>query len=230
MIELNDAPIDATHVLSLVHDPECGAEVMFVGTTRQWTALPMADNTAADNRAAGKPVAGNSVSTNPDRIETSHLVYEAYREMALVQMEKLEAEARRRWPVRRLAMVHRLGRVAASEASVAIAVSCPHRSEAFEAAKWLIDQLKHQVPIWKQEHYVQHGSQWIHPTAGNCNCGSTDQGADRLENMIPTDKPGTAKSAAAKLAADENAALSKGQTTRPIDSDKDYQPSEVSRL
>jgi hypothetical protein len=67
------------------------------------------------------------------------------------------------------------GNVAASEASVAIAVSCPHRSEAFEAAKWLIDQLKHQVPIWKQEHYVQHGAEWIHPTAGNCHCGSASK-------------------------------------------------------
>ncbi len=152
VIELTDAPIDTSHVLSLVHDPACGAEVMFVGTTRQWTEIPDTDASA------------------PEPIETSHLVYEAYREMALVQMQKLEAEARSRWPLRKLAMVHRLGHVAACEPSVAIAVSSPHRSEAFEAAKWLIDQLKHDVPIWKQEHYVQHGSQWIHPTAGNCNC------------------------------------------------------------
>jgi molybdopterin synthase catalytic subunit len=155
VIELIESPIDANQVLSLVHDPECGAEVLFVGTTRQWTVLPT-----------------NDQPTALQRVETSHLVYEAYRQMALVQMEKLEVEARNRWPIRRLAMVHRLGQVAASEASVAIAVSCPHRSEAFEAAKWLIDQLKHQVPIWKQEHYVQHGAEWIHPTAGNCHCGS----------------------------------------------------------
>lgn len=167
VIELVDSPIDANQVLAAVHDPECGAEVMFVGTTRQWTVVPVAQDDPS--AAAG-------------RVETSHLVYDAYRQMALVQMEKLEAEARCRWPIRRLAMVHRLGYVAASEASVAIAVSCPHRAEAFEAAKWLIDQLKHHVPIWKQEHYVQHGSVWIHPTAGNCNCSTTTKSSENLAN------------------------------------------------
>lgn len=148
VIELTEDPIDATRVLALVHDAECGAEVLFVGTTRQWTEL-------------GQP---------PQRVETSHLVYEAYREMALVQLQQLEGEARRRWPVRQVAIVHRLGLVAASEASVAIAVSCPHRREAFEAAQWLMDEVKHRVPIWKQEHYVQQGPEWIHPTAGSCRC------------------------------------------------------------
>ncbi len=168
VIELIESPIDANQVLSWVHDPECGAEVLFVGTTRQWTVLPA---TAGDQPTASQ------------RVETSHLVYDAYRQMALVQMEKLEAEARSRWPIRRLAMVHRLGHVAASEASVAIAVSCPHRSEAFEAAKWLIDQLKHQVPIWKQEHYVQHGAEWIHPTAGNCHCSTSAKLPTATDNL-----------------------------------------------
>ncbi len=152
MIELTDNPIDANRVLAMVSDPECGAEVIFVGTTRQWTDWRDDENSPSR------------------RVETSHLVYESYREMALSQMARLEADARRRWPVRQVVMVHRLGHVAASEASVAIAVSSPHRSEAFEAAHWLIDELKHHVPIWKQEHYVQHGPQWIHPTAGNCRC------------------------------------------------------------
>lgn len=169
VIELTETPIDTSRVLSLVHDPECGAEVLFVGTTRQWTA-----------KSADHP------SNAPDRIETSHLIYEAYCEMALTQMHKLEAEARSRWPIRRLAMVHRLGHVAASEASVAIAVSSPHRSEAFEAAGWLIDQLKHQVPIWKQEHYVQHTAEWIHPTAGSCHCPPA---ADRRSATQPEASP-----------------------------------------
>lgn len=159
MIELTEAPIDASAVLAQVADPECGAEVLFVGTTRQWTDLPQRGD-------AGDA----SLTDHCQRIETSHLVYESYREMALVQLQRLEAEARSRWPLRKVVMVHRLGHIDATEASVAIAVSSPHRSEAFEAARWLIDELKHHVPIWKQEHYVQHGSQWIHPTAGNCNC------------------------------------------------------------
>lgn len=159
MVELTDAPIDANAVLAQVADPTCGAEVLFVGTTRQWTDVPQ------------QPENGDASAPNlTRRIETSHLVYESYRTMAIAQMQQLEAEARRRWPLRRVAMVHRLGQVAASEASVAIAVSSPHRNEAFEAARWLIDELKHHVPIWKQEHYAQHGSQWIHPTQGNCHC------------------------------------------------------------
>ncbi len=158
MIELTEDAIDTSRLVALVRDPECGAEVLFVGTTRQWTDL----SEQAD--ASGR-----------QRVETSHLIYEAYREMALTQMQKLVDEARQRWPVRKIAMVHRLGSVAPTEASVAIAVSCPHRSEAFEAAKWLIDELKHSVPIWKQEHYVQAGPQWIHPSVGACDCGKAAQ-------------------------------------------------------
>jgi len=170
MIELTDLPIDVTHVMMQVQDLECGAEVLFVGTTRQWTA--------ASAMAHHEPQVG---APGGERLETSHLVYEAYREMALLQMSKLEAEARRRWPIRRVVMVHRLGTVAVGEASVAVAVSTPHRSEAFEAARWLIDELKHHVPIWKQEHYVQHGATWIHPTAGNCHCPQPTGRATEVE-------------------------------------------------
>lgn len=154
MIELTDQPIDLTRVLAAVSDPACGAEVLFVGTTRQWTP-------AADAAHSGDALQG---------LETSHLVYDCYHEMALAQLQRLAESAQGQWPVRKLAIVHRLGRVDPTEASVAVAVSCPHRSEAFEAAKWLIDELKHQVPIWKQEHYVQSGAEWIHPTDGNCRC------------------------------------------------------------
>lgn len=152
MIQLTDDPIDITQVLAAVTDPACGAEVLFVGTTRQWT------------------IAGSEDATDGATRETSHLVYECYREMALAQLHQLAAIAARRWPVRSVAIVHRLGRVDPTEASVAVAVSCPHRSEAFQAAQWLIDELKHQVPIWKQEHYVQSGPTWIHPSGGNCRC------------------------------------------------------------
>lgn len=150
MIQLTGEKIDTEQVLEHVCDPECGAEVLFVGTTRRWTQHP-------DGR----------------RLETEHLIYEAYEEMAVKQLERLETEARQRWPVQRIAIVHRLGKVLPTEASVAIAVSCPHRSESFEAAKWLIDTIKHEVPIWKQEHYVQSGAEWIHPTSGSCRCDST---------------------------------------------------------
>lgn len=154
MIELTEEPIDAAQVLARVNHPECGAEVLFVGTTRQWTQPQDAEKAAP--------------------IETEHLIYETYREMALTQMERLVSEAKQRWPLREVAMIHRLGKVQPTEASVAVAVSCPHRSEAFEAARWLIDELKHHVPIWKQEHYVQSGAEWIHPSSGSCRCSDAD--------------------------------------------------------
>ena len=149
MIELTDKPIDLQQLVLGNGNEECGAQVFFVGTTRRWTKRDMAEP-----------------------LETDHLLYEAYEEMALSKLEELEREAFQRWPVKSVKLIHRLGRVDPEEPSVAVAVSCPHRAEAFEAARWLIDTLKHEVPIWKQEHYVQNGQEWIHPTAGNCNCES----------------------------------------------------------
>lgn len=149
MIELTDKPIDTHRLLEAVADPECGGQVLFLGTTRQWTR-----------------------TSEGHLLETEHLHYEAYAEMACAQLQALREAAVRRWPIKHVAIMHRLGRVDPLEASVGVAVSSPHRSEAFEAAKWLIDELKHEVPIWKQEHYVQNGAEWIHPTAGNCSCPS----------------------------------------------------------
>ncbi len=82
------------------------------------------------------------------------------------QLDELEAEARRRWPLAGCAIVHRVGRVEVGEASVAVAVSAPHRDEAFTAARWLIDTIKQVVPFWKQEHWADGASEWIHPGAG----------------------------------------------------------------
>ena len=89
-----------------------------------------------------------------------HLEYEAYEEMALPLMAEIGAEARRRWPVTELRMVHRLGRLGIGEASVAVAVASPHRAEAFAAGRFLIDTLKATVPIWKKEYYAD-GSAWL---------------------------------------------------------------------
>jgi molybdopterin synthase catalytic subunit len=83
--------------------------------------------------------------------------------MAERQLHELESEARRRWPVLECIIVHRLGRVPPAEASVAIAVCTPHRAEAFAAGQWLIDSLKHDVPIWKREQWADGTTEWIHP-------------------------------------------------------------------
>jgi molybdopterin synthase catalytic subunit len=88
------------------------------------------------------------------------MTYEAYEEHAERAMRDVAAAARRQWPtIERLALVHRIGELALSEASVAVVVSSPHRAEAFEAARYCIDTLKESVPIWKQEHWAG-GSDW----------------------------------------------------------------------
>jgi molybdopterin synthase catalytic subunit len=89
-----------------------------------------------------------------------HLEYEAYEEMALTELGSIEAEARRRWPVTDLRILHRLGRMEIGETSVAVAVAAPHRAEAFEACRFAIDTLKQTVPIWKKEFYAD-GAVWI---------------------------------------------------------------------
>ncbi|HXE08662.1 MAG TPA: molybdopterin converting factor subunit 1 [Acidobacteriaceae bacterium] len=91
--------------------------------------------------------------------KTLHLDYEAYREMALAQMQKLAEEAVAKFGVRDVAMVHRLGRLEVGETSVLIVVASAHRAAAFEACRWLIDTLKKTVPIWKRETFVD-GAVW----------------------------------------------------------------------
>ncbi|MCG8585575.1 MAG: molybdenum cofactor biosynthesis protein MoaE [Pirellulales bacterium] len=135
MIEITDQPIDTSRVLANVEDNNAGAVVLFLGTTRE--------------------VTGDQV--------TRWLDYEAYQPMAEKKMAELEAEARQRWPILHCTLVHRVGRVEIREASVAVAVSSPHRDAAFEASRWLIDTLKENVPIWKCEHWADGSSQWVHP-------------------------------------------------------------------
>lgn len=135
MIELTREPIDLSAVTEAVRSPECGAVVLFLGTVREMTG---------DKR-------------------TLRLGYDAYPAMAQAKMAELEVEARRRWPVREIRLVHRLGVLELGEVSVAVAVGSPHRADAFEAARWLIDRLKEVVPIWKQEHWADGTTEWVHP-------------------------------------------------------------------
>jgi molybdopterin synthase catalytic subunit len=88
------------------------------------------------------------------------LEYEAYEEMALPLMEEIAAETQRLHPVTGVRLVHRLGRLEIGEASVAVAVTSPHRAEAFAACRFAIDTLKARVPIWKKELYAD-GSAWL---------------------------------------------------------------------
>jgi len=135
IIELVEQPIDVGRLIASVESERAGAVVFFLGTTRRFTA-------------------GH---------ETVSLDYQAYRTMALAKLHELAGQAARRWPLIGSALVHRVGHVPLGEVSVAIAVSAPHRAEAFEAARWLIDTIKEVVPIWKQETRTDGTRQWVHP-------------------------------------------------------------------
>lgn len=138
MIELTRAPIDVVRLTDQVRSPLAGAVLLFLGTVRELTA--------------GR--------------RTLRLEYDAYEEMALAELARLEAEARQRWPLVACAMVHRLGELGLGEVSVAVAVSSPHRKDAFAAGQFLIDTLKDVVPIWKKEHWADGETAWIHPETG----------------------------------------------------------------
>jgi molybdopterin synthase catalytic subunit len=95
-----------------------------------------------------------------DGAELIALDYEAYEQMAIEQMQQLAAAARQKWPIVKLAMQHRIGRVAVGESSVIIAVACPHRGQAFDACRFLIDELKKVVAIWKKEVWSDGSATW----------------------------------------------------------------------
>lgn len=135
MIELTRDVIDTQAVLDRAGSPAAGAVVLFLGTTRAVTA--------------GK--------------ETESLDYDSYGLMAERKLAELESEARDRWPILKCEIVHRLGHLEIGEASVAIAVSTPHRVAAFEAGQWLIDTIKEVVPIWKKENWSDGTTEWVHP-------------------------------------------------------------------
>lgn len=99
------------------------------------------------------------VRNNTRGRQTLHLDYEAYEEMAAKQMAELAREARAKFGVRQVTIVHRLGRLLVGETSVLIVVASAHRAQAFEACRWVIDTLKKTVPIWKKETFVD-GAVW----------------------------------------------------------------------
>ncbi len=132
MIKIVHEPIDVASILASIADPACGAQCLFIGTTR--------------NNAEGK--------------EVIRLEYDAYEPMALEMITSIAGEAARRWKVHKIAITHRIGPVEIGEASIVIAVASPHRGEAFEACRFCIDTIKRDVPIWKKEFYAD-GEHWV---------------------------------------------------------------------
>jgi molybdopterin synthase catalytic subunit len=132
LFEITEEPIQVEKVLNKVSRREAGANALFVGTVREWTR--------------GR--------------KTVYLKYEAYAPMAIKMFEEINKEIQAKWPQAKVAITHRIGHLDITDAAVAIAVSTPHRKEAYEANEYAIDRMKQIVPIWKKEHW-EDGETWI---------------------------------------------------------------------
>ena len=95
--------------------------------------------------------------------QVTAIEYSAYPEMAEAELERIIGEARERWPGARLAVRHRVGVVPAGEASIAIAAAAPHRAEAFDACRYVIEEVKRRLPMWKKERHVDGTTVWVDP-------------------------------------------------------------------
>ncbi len=124
--------IDIDSLRKRASHPQAGAMLLFCGDIR--------------NHSEGKLVQA--------------LEYEAHEQMALKQIDDIVAEASQRWELHFIEVIHRLGRMEVEECSVAIAVATAHRREAYLASRYLIDTIKHTVPIWKKEHFQDGSSEW----------------------------------------------------------------------
>lgn len=144
--EISKDPIDIQSVIDKVVQRNAGAITTFIGTVRELTK--------------GK--------------KTLFLIYEAYESMAVKKLEQIGAEIKERWPGAQVAITHRVGRLDITDIAVVIAVSTPHRADAYEANRHAIERIKEIVPIWKKEHW-EDGEEWI---------------GDQLEKVAyPTGKP-----------------------------------------
>ena len=131
-VSVSDEPIDTGAMIREVGRPDSGATVLFLGTVRDHS---------------------------PGKTGVSHLDYEVYSEMVEPKISEIVGEAADRWPILAAAVEHRSGVVIVGETSVAVAVATAHRSDAFEAARFIIDELKQRAPIWKKE-YWEGGADW----------------------------------------------------------------------
>ena len=130
--DIVDQAIDMQSLIEAVGDPACGAVLLFIGNVRD----------------------------QHEHREVDSIVYDAYRSMALSQLEAIAADLEDASGNLRVRIVHRLGEIPVGEASVAIAVASPHRAAAYETSRAVLERLKREVPIWKQEHYSDGGIRW----------------------------------------------------------------------
>jgi molybdopterin synthase catalytic subunit len=134
--DVHERPLDGAALLAEVASPRHGAALLFVGTVRE----------VNDGRAV------------------TGIDYSAYLAMARRELSAIVAEAEARFAPAAVAAEHRLGYLALGEASVAVAVAHPRRGPAFEASRYVVEELKRRVPIWKREHYADGTREWVDPT------------------------------------------------------------------
>ncbi len=134
-IELTDDPIYLSAWQDRIADPDVGAHGWFLGVTRRTT--------------------GDAI--------TSQLAYDAHRPMAIAELRKIATAAQEQYQLTHVVIVHRLGEVPIGEASVVVGCSSAHRKATFAALPWIMDRLKRDVPIWKQECYADGSTEWVHP-------------------------------------------------------------------
>tara|TARA_B100000686_G_C16261561_1_gene699524 strand:- start:38 stop:514 length:477 start_codon:yes stop_codon:yes gene_type:complete len=115
---------------------------------------------AQDPQAGAVLIFCGDVRNHSQEEDVSFLEYEAHERMALKQITKIIKKAEQKWELHKVEVIHRLGKLAITDCSIAIAVSTSHRYEAYEASRYIIDTIKHSVPIWKKEHFVNGVSNW----------------------------------------------------------------------
>jgi len=133
MVRVTADPLSVDEALAAVADPGAGGTCVFMGTVR-------------DHSEAG---------------DVTGLRYEAWEELAVRRLQELADELADRWPLKKVAILHRTGDLSVGEASVVIACSAPHRADAFEACRQGIERLKEDVPIWKKEELTSGEAHWV---------------------------------------------------------------------
>ncbi len=136
MTHLTRSPIAFDSLLAEVQGPERGGTCLFMGTVR----------------------------SGPEEGGVTEIEYMAYDAMADAEIERMLTEAEQQWPGVRVALRHRVGRVPAGEASIAIAAAAPHRADAFQACRHVIEEVKRRLPMWKKEYRIDGTTAWVDPS------------------------------------------------------------------
>jgi len=134
LVRITVEPLSVDEALAFISDPSSGGSCVFVGTVREADA---------------------------DGVVVTGLTYESWNDVAVDRLHEIADRLRDRWPIRKVALFHRTGDLGVGDASVVVAVSSPHRAEAFEACREGIEQLKHDVPIWKKELLATGEGHWV---------------------------------------------------------------------